>query len=388
VLGEAIDLVIADAAAIASGVADEVAAVNVPVLGSGRAAALVQSRCRQHVWLSENNLPVARGRAFDDAAKAESVAATMDLPVLVQADAPDGPSVLCRQRAELRTAIARCRDASPGGRTAPILVQEYHAGPLVTVSAFGVGDRFHPVPLARLHRIGAEPWSPIAGAHRATSVLWARLERRLHEAVRAPLIAAFRGAALPVSGWIGANCRLAPTGPIVESLRLVPEPLEAALLLPLFQGDLVPFLFAAGAGSDEPPGDWSWRPAAGVAVMLVAKTWPHGFSSGQTLDRLSDLDPGIFAFHNRTANPLGLVYTPKAERAIGRRGSVWQLVSERLAGGHGSFSPETVTTGGEILALVAHDPELAQARAKVHRAAQSLEIAGTIFLTGVGEREL
>src|SRR3712207_7794192 len=50
--------VVADEAAIAAGIADELQAVHVPVAGSGKtAAALLGSRCLQHEWLQKHQLP-------------------------------------------------------------------------------------------------------------------------------------------------------------------------------------------------------------------------------------------------------------------------------------------------------------------------------------------
>jgi phosphoribosylamine-glycine ligase len=75
------------------------------------------------------------------------------------------------------------------------------------------------------------------------------------------------------------------------------------------------------------------------------------------------------------------------ERYGTRRGSIWSALSDGLLGvrspGEGIF-----TTGGAVLAVVAHDSDLATARARVYHNLERIHLAGSAFLPSVGEREL
>lgn len=389
VLGEEIDLVIADEAAITAGVADEAQALHTPVFGSGKAAAAVlESRCAQHEWLLKHDLPAPMGRAFERADQAEKFAATLPLPVAIRADSPSGPSALCSSRADLRAGIERCLNngASPHPERG-ILVHTWSPGPLVSASVLTDGQTDYTVPAARLHQPDGEPWRPVVAAHRGITPLWDRLDERLQALVRAPLSAAWKGDELPVRGWVGANCRLAAGGPVIDSLRLAPEPLEAALLLPLLEGDAVPLLRAAASRSMALAEAPTWRREAGVAVLRFAQGWPEGFSSGQRVEGLADLEPGVLVFQGSTENRLGLTYIPRVERYASRHGSVWSVLSDGLLGTR-DRGEGIVTTGGAILAVVEHAPDLAAASARVYRNLDRIHIAGSTFLRAVAEREL
>jgi phosphoribosylamine--glycine ligase len=259
---------------------------------------------------------------------------------------------------------------------------------LVSASMLADGERSYAIPPVRLHPLTGESGSPIVGAHRGNSPLWARLDERLDVMIRKPLADAWKWAALPVRGWVGANCRLAARGPVIEWLRLTPEPLEATTLLPQWGGDAVPALMAAASGNLTDQDTPVWQTEPGVSVLLIAAGWPASYPTGQPVAGLADLEPGILVFQGNTANPLGFTYTPKAERYASRGGSVWSVLTDRLSGSHSAAASGTTVSGGEILAVVAHAPELATARRRAYANLEHIHVAGTTFLRGVGEHEL
>jgi biotin carboxylase len=141
VIAPGIDFPVAIAARVARG-------LGLPHPLSPEAAVLATNKLRQRERLAQAGVPQPSTHVLD------AGGATVDLPCVVKAPDRQGQRglTLVRDRAELAAAIKRARKASRSGH---VLVEELVAGPEVTVNAFSIGGRFHPLTVT--DRLTAEP---------------------------------------------------------------------------------------------------------------------------------------------------------------------------------------------------------------------------------------
>jgi phosphoribosylamine--glycine ligase len=380
VLAEQIDLVVADSASIAAGVADEVGSLPLPVFGSSRALERLQrSRCAAREWLQQHGLPLPRGRVCSSYAQAEKYAATLPPPLVIAADAPTGPALICTDRTAVPQAIDECMD---GGAGSSVIVEELVTGPLVTASILTDGATSLPLPAARLYPAAARPYAGATGVHGAATPLWSKLESFLTQQVRQPLLKALQDDAAGARGWIGATCVVGPRGPLVQSLHLTPSGLEAVATLLRLDGDLLPLLIGCARGTlaaVQPP-QWRTDAVAGAALCRsnVALSGP-----GVSLDALAAFDPGVLIFHHATTPTMPNTYVPLAARFGGA-----SLPKLGLGLGVGS-SLSTTTASDPVIALVATAaPDLKTARERLYANLGRSAIATVVYREDVAAREL
>lgn len=381
VLAENIDLVVADRLAIGAGVTDEVGSLPLPVFGPSRALHRLQaSRCAAREWLQQHSLPLPRGRVCSSYAQAEKYAATLPPPLIVAADAPDGPVLVCTDRTAVPRAIAECMDGSPG---TSVLIEEVINGPLVTASLLTDGSTMLPLPAARIYPAEARPHAIATGVHGASTPLWTKLESFLTQQVRQPLFQALQQDGLGARGWLGTTCVVGPRGPLVQSLHLVPSGVEAVATLLRLESDLLPLLIGCARGTlaaVQPP-QWSNEAVAGVALCRSAAALS---GPGVSLDALAPFDPGVLIFHHATTPTMPNTYVPLAARF----GSA-SLPKLGLGLGSIGSSLSTTTTNDPVIALVATAaPDLKTARERVYSNLQRSSIATIEYRADVGAREL
>lgn len=381
VLAEHIDLVVADAASIAAGVADEIGSLPLPVCGSHRALhRLHASRGAAREWLQQHGLPLPRGRVCSSYAQAEKYAATITPPLVVAADAPGGQVVICTDRTAVPGAINECLD---GRSVGTVIIEEVVSGPLVTASILTDGMTSLPLPAARLHPAEARPYATATGVHGAATPLWGKLETFLTQQVRQPLLQALQADADGARGWIGTTCVVGQRGPLVQSLHLVPSGLEAVATLLRLDGDLLPLLIGCARGTlaaVQPP-QWRTDAVAGVALCRsnAALSGP-----GVSLDALAPFDPGVLIFHHATTPTMPNSYVPIAARY----GSA-SLPKLGLGLGSGGSSLSTTTADDPVIAIVATvAPDLKTARERVYSNLGRNSLATVVYREDVAAREL
>lgn len=373
-LSEAIDLVVVDQAAIAAGVSDEVRALPLPVFGADRSMLrLIQSRCALREWLQHNNIPTPRSRVCSSQAQAEKYAATLPHPLVIAADDPNGPVIVCADRTAVPDAIAECF----AGATA-VLVEEAVRGPLLTAALLTDGQTALPVPATRLYATAAHPYASINGVHSAVTPLWHKLEAVLQQHVREPLSAALaqQGGA---RGWISTTCVAGPRGPLVQSLQLVPSGFEAAAVLLRLDSDLLPLLNGCAQGTLAMVDAPRWREAASIGVGLAAAT--QAVSAVPSFD---SLETGVLVFHQATQPSLPNEYVPRAARYGGARLARYSFGSSYTSAGAADDRP-----ADPLVAIVATSAsDLQTASRRVYANLERGAIDRAMYRQDVGAREL
>ncbi|MFV9503366.1 MAG: phosphoribosylamine--glycine ligase [Oscillochloridaceae bacterium umkhey_bin13] len=384
---EGIELIIpAETGPLAAGLVDEVVTMQIGVCGPPqRATPLERSRCYARAFLERYGLPLARGRVCTDLATAEKYLAAMALPVVVKADRPElGTGVYLDRYSALEALRNSFLVPSLDGPVAGLVIEEHLAGPVFSLTALTDGTTAIPLRAVRLYdQLGPEPDSPLApgmGAFVSSSVYARRLTDLLHTRVIQPIIAALAREGLPYWGFLGVDCIVTEQGPRLIGLRCSLRDLEAQVVLPLLEGDLLPVIEATIARRLDRFGALNWRDESCVALGLVAQGYPHHFPTGGLIEGLSELDEGVLVFHSQTHNPGGMRYAPSS------RGG--NLLAGLLMGSGSSNMPAGISVnGGHVLSVVATGATLAGARGRALLNAERIRFPGRTFREDVAAHE-
>jgi phosphoribosylamine--glycine ligase len=126
-----------------------------------------------------------------------------------------------------------------------------------------------------------------------------------------------------------------------------------------------------------------WEALATVGVGVFARGYPISYSQGGLIGGLDELDEGVLAFHNATANPAAeLPYTPQRSR------QAFNQVIGNLLGMRGLPSASGLhTTGGLVLTVVARGVTLASARGRALVNAERIRFENSSFRSDIGAKE-
>lgn len=381
VLRESVDLVVSDLAGIAAGIPDEVGALPLPIVGSnGALKPLHFSRCAAREWLQQHTLPTPRGRVCTSQQQAEKYAATLMHPLLVAADDPAGPAIICADRTAVPQAIDDCLDVA---MKAGVIVEEVVNGPQVTASLLTDGKSALPIPATRLYSSATQPYARPTGVHSASTALWTRLEARLETLIRQPLLAALQADGRGARGWIGTTCVIGQRGPLIQSLHLAPSGLELAATLTRLDSDLLPLLIGSARGTLAAVPPPVWRSDATVGVALL-RTTTAGPGADISFSAFETFDPGILVFHHATTSSVPNTYVPHAARFGSGKPSGFGF-------GFGSPAPlfsSSISAEPMVAIVVASGPDLATARERLYTNLRRSSLSPSVYRDDIGSREL
>jgi phosphoribosylamine--glycine ligase len=160
----------------------------------------------------------------------------------------------------------------------PVLVEEYLAGPEVSLFAVCDGTRAVPlVPAQDFKRLGDGDTGPNTGGMGAYAPLpWAPpdLVARVQREVLDPVLAEMRRRGTPFTGLLYAGLALTATGPrVIEFNCRFGDP-ETQVVLELLQTPLSALLWASAAGDLSALPPLKWRAGSAVTVVVAAEKYP------------------------------------------------------------------------------------------------------------------
>ena len=344
-------VVIGPEAPLVAGVADALRERGIPVFGPGAAAAQLEgSKAFAKRVMDAAGVPT--GRAVRAATPAEVEAALDDLgsPYVVKADGlAAGKGVIVT--GDRDAALAHAAQYLPSG---PVLVEEFLAGP--EVSLFFVSDGDHVLPLSPAQdfkRLADDDAGPNTGGMGAYSPLpWladgfggedAFVDLVTRE-IAEPVIRQLDAEGTPFIGLLYAGLILTDTGvKVIEFNARFGDP-ETQVVLPRLADPLSELLLAAASGHLEDHDRPSFSDAATVTVVIASEGYPASPATGRTLsglDRAEALD-GVHLAHAATALHDG----------------------------------EFLATGGRVLSVVGVGSSLADARDRVYRGVDAIGLEG------------
>ena len=348
----AVDLVvIGPEAPLVAGVADEARERGIPVFGPGAAAAQLEgSKAFAKRVMDAAGVPT--GRAVRAATPDEVEAALDDLgsPHVVKADGlAAGKGVIVT--GDRDAALAHAAQYLPSG---PVLVEEFLAGPEVSLFFLSDGDHVLPLsPAQDFKRLADDDAGPNTGGMGAYSPLpWladgfggedAFVDLVTRE-IAEPVIRQLDAEGTPFIGLLYAGLILTDTGvKVIEFNARFGDP-ETQVVLPRLADPLSELLLAAASGHLEDHDRPSFSDAATVTVVIASEGYPASPATGRTLsglDRAEALD-GVHLAHAATALQDG----------------------------------EFLATGGRVLSVVGVGSSLADARDRVYRGVDAIGLEG------------
>ena len=344
-------VVVGPEAPLMAGVADALRSVNIACFGPNRAPAWIEGlKSYAKEVMAAANIPTAKARTCETES---GVAAALDEfgpPYVVKADglAAGKGVVVTTDRA---AAIAHAK------RFIRVVVEEYLAGPEVSVFALTDGERAIPLlPAQDYKRAGDGDTGPNTGGMGAYAPLpWAPpdLAARAIAEVIEPAIAELRRRGTPYQGLLYAGLALTEAGvKVIEFNARFGDP-ETQVILDRLATPLGGLLAAAATGDLASAGQPRWTDGSAVTVVIASAGYPAHPVIGEEIHNLDQAEriPGAYILH---------------------AGTTWR---------DGTLT----SSGGRVLNVVGTGRDLAQAKAAAYAAAALVDLRGGWYRTDIAD---
>ncbi|MGM7679202.1 phosphoribosylamine--glycine ligase [Microbacterium sp. A94] len=361
----AVDLVIiGPEAPLVAGVADALRERGIPVFGPGKAAAQLEgSKAFAKRIMDAASVPTGRAVRAASAAEVEAAFDELGAPYVVKADglAAGKGVIVTSDRAE---ALAHAEHYLPTG---PVLIEEFLAGPEVSLFFLSDGDTVRALsPAQDFKRAYDGDAGPNTGGMGAYSPLpWldeqfgseAAFVDLVTEQVALPVIRQLDAEGTPFIGLLYAGLILTDAGiKVIEFNARFGDP-ETQVVLPRLVTALSELLLAAASGTLEDQPQPVFSDDVAITVVLASEGYPEAPQTGRQISGLADASgvEGVRIVHAATAGP-------------------------DAPGG------DLVATGGRVLNVVAVGADFAAARAQAYEAMNRISLDGAHFRSDIAAR--
>lgn len=356
-------VVIGPEAPLCDGLSDRLRAEGIRVFGPGKAAAQLEgSKVFSKDVMVKAGVPTARAGAFTEPGAARAYARTLHPPLVIKADglAAGKGVVICHSHPEAENAIdeAMVRGAF-GAAGARVLVEEFLDGEEASILALTDGERLVMLASAQDHkRVFDRDQGPNTGGMGAyspapvvTRDLWPVIRSKIFE----PTLLELRKRGIEYRGVLYAGLMLTRYGPQVLEYNCRFGDPETQVILPRWEGDLLPALDACADGvlRDE---HVRWKNESCACIVMAAGGYPGAYKRGDAVIGLADAArlPGVVVFHAGT-----------------------RLEGERV-----------VTDGGRVLGVTACGGGLRHAVSRAYDAAARIRFANAHYRKDIAWRAL
>ena len=354
-------VVIGPEAPLVAGVADALRERGIPVFGPGKAAAQLEgSKTYAKRIMDAAGVPTGRAVRAHDLAAVEAALDELGAPHVVKADGlAAGKGVIVTS--DRAAALAHAETYLPTG---PVLIEEFLAGPEVSLFFLSDGDRVLPLsPAQDFKRLRDGDEGPNTGGMGAYSPLPWLLERfggeeefvdHVTREVAEPVIRQMDAEGTPFIGLLYAGLILTESGvKVIEFNARFGDP-ETQVVLPRLVDPLSTLLMAAASGTLEDQPRPAFAEATAVTVVLASEGYPEDPITGRPLTGLDDADEvdGVHVAHAATALRDGRLHA----------------------------------TGGRVLNVVALGTTFREARSAAYEALGLIELEGGQYRTDIAAR--
>ncbi len=302
-------VVIGPEAPLVAGLADRLAAAEIPAFGPSAAAArlegskgFVKDLCAAH------NIPTAAYIRTDDPDIAANWLAGQDYPVVIKADglaAGKGVTIAETKQQAIAAIDEALRDRRFGDAGAELVLEEFLPGE--ELSFFALVDGRTALPLIgaqdhkRAHDGDTGPNTGGMGAYSPAPALTPALETEIMERIIQPTVRAMAAAGCPYRGVLYAGLILTADGPQLLEYNVRFGDPECQVLMMRLMSDILPALIATSDGMLE-NFHLRWRDQAALTVVMAAKGYPGDYRKGTEIKGLSGLAGGddLQIFHAGT----------------------------------------------------------------------------------------
>jgi phosphoribosylamine--glycine ligase len=353
-------VVVGPEAPLCAGLADELRARGVAVVGHSRAAARLEgSKVFAKEFMARNAIPTAAFAVCETADAARDAARGFGLPVAIKADglAAGKGVVVATSDEDVEDAIRSIMiDRVLGEAGARVVVEEGLSGREASLMYFTDGTRVLPIPAAQDYKRAFDgdlgPNTGGMGTFSVDGLVDAELERFVRERIVDPTVGRMREEGSPLSGILYVGLMLTQSGPKVLEYNLRFGDPETQSVLARLDSDLLDVFEGLARGSLEGV-ELVWSQEAAVCVVVASPGYPGAYEKGKAiagLDAAEALD-GVTVFHAGTS--------------VGARG-------------------EVLTSGGRVLGVTARGRSLEEARARAYAAVNHLSFEGMMFRRDIG----
>jgi phosphoribosylamine--glycine ligase len=313
-----IDLVVVGPEApLAAGVVDALTRHGVKAFGPSRAAArLESSKSFAKSVMQRAGVPTAASAAFTDRRQAIEYLQAQSGPFVVKADGlAAGKGVVVTNDLHEATAwVERCLDGDFGEAGHTVVIEDYLAGPEVSVLAVCDGRDAVPLQPARDYkRLGESDRGPNTGGmgcYSPVDDLPIGLVDWTIDHVMQPVLSTMEAEGNPYRGFLYAGLVLTEQGPQVLEFNCRLGDPETQAVLPLLDSDLLEVILACLEGGASNV-DLTWLEQTAVDVVLAAAGYPESPRRGDPVTGVAAVAamPGILVFHAGTVRDRGTLKT-------------------------------------------------------------------------------
>ena len=313
-----IDLVVVGPEApLAAGVVDALTRHGLKAFGPSRAAArLESSKSFAKSVMQRAGVPTAASAAFTDRRPAIDYLQAQSGPFVVKADGlAAGKGVVVTNDLDEATAwVERCLDGDFGEAGHTVVIEDYLAGPEVSVLAVCDGREAVPLQPARDYkRLGENDRGPNTGGmgcYSPVDDLPAGLVDWTLDHVMRPVLGTMEAEGNPYRGFLYAGLVLTEQGPQVLEFNCRLGDPETQAVLPLLDSDLLEVILACLEGGASSV-DLTWSEQTAVDVVLAAAGYPESPRRGDPVTGVAAVAamPGILVFHAGTVRDRGTLKT-------------------------------------------------------------------------------
>ncbi|MBL4595011.1 MAG: phosphoribosylamine--glycine ligase [Robiginitomaculum sp.] len=286
-------VVIGPEVALAAGLVDQLAELEILAFGPSAAAAKLEaSKAFTKDFCQRHNIPTARSKTVATDMAAHAYLETLPGPYVLKADglAAGKGVVITDELAAAKQAASDMLGGQFGAASAKLVIEEFLSGE--EASLFVLCDGTSAVPLvgAQDHKRAFDddqgPNTGGMGCYSPAPVLDALMTAKVMDEIITPTLRGMKQEGAPFVGVLYAGLMIDQTGPkLIEYNVRFGDP-EAQVLMRRLQSDLLPVLLACANGSlaDVPALHWDERPAA--CVVMATKGYPGKVEKGSKISGL------------------------------------------------------------------------------------------------------
>jgi len=350
------------------GLADKLAAQNIPAFGPSAAAARLEgSKEFARDFCARHNIPQPGFHAVNTIAEATAAINALDGYCVIKADGlAAGKGVVVADNGEQAIAAAKeMLDGRFGDAGKQLLIEQRISGPEASLFALIDGPNCQFLASAQDHKRAYDnDEGPNTGGMGAISPS-PRLdddlvEQIMRETVR-PLAKGMDDEGYPYRGILYVGIMLTETGPqVIEFNCRFGDP-EAQVIIPRMKGDLVSAILATIDGGLDHFA-LRWDPRSAVTVVMASNGYPGAYEKGSVITGIdrADARPDTIVFHAGTTNPDGDT--------------------------NGETNGEWLAVGGRVLAVTALGDTPQQARRNAYDAVGDINWPGGFYRSDIAAK--